>query len=175
MSSYINITILGKGFCELRSLIRNRTYRLFPDLSSLLKHIVIIAISSSDGTTTVTDLTTVPVEKPSQVRQLLKRAAKNRATGATQKNDRSSRSHRYDMTTSFLRGCWASFLLLYWSLTTPFGFCLNQLHILSSQRFPNQNERTQPHFRKECRGIAEFGGFGWIRETEQQWSRGYVW
>jgi len=48
---------------------------------------------SRDGTTSVTDLTVVKVDSPQQVRQLLKRASKNRSVGSTEKNDRSSRSH----------------------------------------------------------------------------------
>mmetsp|Transcript_24312 Transcript_24312/g.33370 ORF Transcript_24312/g.33370 Transcript_24312/m.33370 type:complete len:709 (-) Transcript_24312:136-2262(-) len=48
---------------------------------------------SRDGQTHVTDMTVVKVERPEQVHQLLKRAAKNRATEKTEKNDRSSRSH----------------------------------------------------------------------------------
>ena len=48
---------------------------------------------SRDGVTSVTDVTVMKVESPHQVRQLLKRATKNRSVGSTQKNDRSSRSH----------------------------------------------------------------------------------
>jgi kinesin family member C1 len=50
---------------------------------------------SRDGQTSVTDMSVVKMECPEQVRQLLKRAAKNRATAATDKNERSSRSHRF--------------------------------------------------------------------------------
>ncbi|KAL6071666.1 kinesin-like nuclear fusion protein [Balamuthia mandrillaris] len=45
------------------------------------------------GNTTVTNLTTVTVEQPYQVYDLLKRAAHNRAVASTKLNERSSRSH----------------------------------------------------------------------------------
>ncbi|KAJ1977068.1 kinesin-like nuclear fusion protein [Dimargaris verticillata] len=45
------------------------------------------------GKTVVTDLTTVALDTPAQVHQLLKRALHNRAVAATQCNERSSRSH----------------------------------------------------------------------------------
>ncbi|KAJ1965838.1 kinesin-like nuclear fusion protein [Dimargaris xerosporica] len=45
------------------------------------------------GKTMVTDLTTVTLDTPAQVHQLLKRALHNRAVAATQCNERSSRSH----------------------------------------------------------------------------------
>ncbi|RCH78021.1 kinesin-like nuclear fusion protein, partial [Rhizopus stolonifer] len=46
-----------------------------------------------NGKTTVTDMTTVRLDSPSRVKQMLKRASQNRATGATNLNERSSRSH----------------------------------------------------------------------------------
>lgn len=45
------------------------------------------------GCTTVTNLSTVRVEAPHQVYDLLKRAARHRSTGSTKMNERSSRSH----------------------------------------------------------------------------------
>ncbi|KAI8881596.1 C-terminal kinesin [Backusella circina FSU 941] len=46
-----------------------------------------------NGKTTVTDITTVQLNTPNQVRLMLKRANHNRATASTNLNDRSSRSH----------------------------------------------------------------------------------
>ncbi|KAG2181061.1 hypothetical protein INT43_008643, partial [Umbelopsis isabellina] len=46
-----------------------------------------------NGNTTVTDLTTVVLDSPSKVANLLKKASQNRAVGATNINERSSRSH----------------------------------------------------------------------------------
>ncbi|KAJ1957425.1 kinesin-like nuclear fusion protein [Dispira parvispora] len=45
------------------------------------------------GKTMVTDLTSVELDSPEKVHQLLKRATQNRAVAATQCNERSSRSH----------------------------------------------------------------------------------
>lgn len=45
------------------------------------------------GCTTVTNLSTVRVEAPYQVYELLKKAARHRSTGSTKMNERSSRSH----------------------------------------------------------------------------------
>ncbi|KAJ1657844.1 kinesin-like nuclear fusion protein [Dispira simplex] len=45
------------------------------------------------GKTMVTDLTSVELDSPENVHQLLKRATQNRAVAATQCNERSSRSH----------------------------------------------------------------------------------
>ncbi|KAG2207509.1 hypothetical protein INT47_004259 [Mucor saturninus] len=45
------------------------------------------------GNTTVSEMSTVKLESPSQVKQMLKKASQNRATGATKMNERSSRSH----------------------------------------------------------------------------------
>lgn len=46
-----------------------------------------------NGKTTVSELTSVKLESPSQVKMMLKKASQNRATGATKMNERSSRSH----------------------------------------------------------------------------------
>ncbi|KAI8386912.1 P-loop containing nucleoside triphosphate hydrolase protein [Blakeslea trispora] len=46
-----------------------------------------------NGKTTVTDMTTVLLDSPSKVKVMLKKASHNRATGATNLNERSSRSH----------------------------------------------------------------------------------
>ncbi|OBZ89150.1 Kinesin-like protein 2 [Choanephora cucurbitarum] len=46
-----------------------------------------------NGKTTVTDMTTVLLDSPSKVKMMLKKASQNRATGATNLNERSSRSH----------------------------------------------------------------------------------
>jgi kinesin family member C1 len=46
-----------------------------------------------DGTVEIAGLTVTPVTTPDEVYALLKRAALHRATAATRKNDRSSRSH----------------------------------------------------------------------------------
>ncbi|KAM3584523.1 kinesin-like nuclear fusion protein [Umbelopsis sp. WA50703] len=46
-----------------------------------------------NGNTTVTDMTTVVLDSPSKVANLLKKASQNRAVGATNINERSSRSH----------------------------------------------------------------------------------
>ncbi|KAG1051518.1 hypothetical protein G6F43_006281 [Rhizopus delemar] len=45
------------------------------------------------GRTTVTGMKTVILDSPSKVKMMLKRASQNRATGATNINERSSRSH----------------------------------------------------------------------------------
>ncbi|TPX32890.1 hypothetical protein SmJEL517_g04096 [Synchytrium microbalum] len=45
------------------------------------------------GKTSVTDMTTVVVNTPKAVQSVLKKASQNRAVGATQVNERSSRSH----------------------------------------------------------------------------------
>lgn len=45
------------------------------------------------GNTSVSNLNVVRVSRPSQVHELLRRAARNRAVGATKCNERSSRSH----------------------------------------------------------------------------------
>ncbi|RCH92118.1 kinesin-like nuclear fusion protein, partial [Rhizopus stolonifer] len=46
-----------------------------------------------NGKTTVTDMTTVILDSPSKVKSMLRKASQNRATGATNLNERSSRSH----------------------------------------------------------------------------------
>ncbi|CEG84385.1 Putative Kinesin family member C1 [Rhizopus microsporus] len=46
-----------------------------------------------NGKTVVTDMTSVQLDSPSKVKTMLKRANQNRATGATNLNERSSRSH----------------------------------------------------------------------------------
>ncbi|KAI9278212.1 P-loop containing nucleoside triphosphate hydrolase protein [Phascolomyces articulosus] len=46
-----------------------------------------------NGKTTVTDMTTVILDSPSKVNMMLRKASQNRATGATNLNERSSRSH----------------------------------------------------------------------------------
>ena len=48
---------------------------------------------SKDGSTSVTGLKYVPVDRPERVQELLKIACKNRAVAATNSNERSSRSH----------------------------------------------------------------------------------
>jgi hypothetical protein len=48
---------------------------------------------SGTSTTSVTDMTTVNLDSPSKVKLMLKRASQNRATGSTNLNERSSRSH----------------------------------------------------------------------------------
>jgi kinesin family protein C1 len=50
-------------------------------------------LQQRDGSVEIAGLTVVPVSKPDEVYELLKRAAMHRATAATRKNDRSSRSH----------------------------------------------------------------------------------
>ncbi|KAI8994557.1 P-loop containing nucleoside triphosphate hydrolase protein [Pilobolus umbonatus] len=45
------------------------------------------------GNTTITDMNTVVLDSPSKVKNMLRRATMNRATGATNINERSSRSH----------------------------------------------------------------------------------
>lgn len=54
-------------------------------------------IKHQGGKTFVTNLTTVVVDKPEKVEQLLQKARKNRAVGATLCNEHSSRSHRLVM------------------------------------------------------------------------------
>eukprot|EP01104_Vermistella_antarctica_P018339 TRINITY_DN6749_c0_g1_i1.p1 TRINITY_DN6749_c0_g1~~TRINITY_DN6749_c0_g1_i1.p1 ORF type:complete len:759 (-),score=201.95 TRINITY_DN6749_c0_g1_i1:33-2258(-) len=56
------------------------------DVSHNIKH-------DKRGNTNVTDITTVKVEFPQQVFDLLKRATRNRAVASTMMNERSSRSH----------------------------------------------------------------------------------
>lgn len=46
-----------------------------------------------NGKTTVSEMTLVHLDSPSQVKMMLKKASQNRATGATNLNERSSRSH----------------------------------------------------------------------------------
>ncbi|KAG0169986.1 kinesin-like nuclear fusion protein [Apophysomyces sp. BC1034] len=46
-----------------------------------------------NGNTTVLDMTTVMLDSPAKVITMLKKASQNRATGATNMNERSSRSH----------------------------------------------------------------------------------
>ncbi|KAI8373234.1 kinesin [Radiomyces spectabilis] len=46
-----------------------------------------------DGKTIITDITTVPLDSMAKVSYMLARAKRNRATGATNMNERSSRSH----------------------------------------------------------------------------------
>ncbi|CEP08137.1 hypothetical protein [Parasitella parasitica] len=46
-----------------------------------------------NGKTTVTDMTSVILDSPSKVKIMLRKASQNRATGATNMNERSSRSH----------------------------------------------------------------------------------
>ncbi|RCH98277.1 kinesin-like nuclear fusion protein, partial [Rhizopus azygosporus] len=46
-----------------------------------------------NGKTVVTDMTSVQLDSPSKVKMMLKKANQNRATGATNLNERSSRSH----------------------------------------------------------------------------------
>jgi kinesin family protein C1 len=50
-------------------------------------------LQQRDGSVEIAGLTVVPVSQPDEVYELLKRAAMHRATAATRKNDRSSRSH----------------------------------------------------------------------------------
>lgn len=45
------------------------------------------------STTSVTDMTTVVLDSPGRVKQMLRKASQNRATGSTNLNERSSRSH----------------------------------------------------------------------------------
>ncbi|KAI8090723.1 P-loop containing nucleoside triphosphate hydrolase protein [Thamnidium elegans] len=46
-----------------------------------------------NGKTTVSNMTTVELDSPSKVKMMLRKASQNRATGATNLNERSSRSH----------------------------------------------------------------------------------
>ncbi|KAI9357195.1 P-loop containing nucleoside triphosphate hydrolase protein [Pilaira anomala] len=46
-----------------------------------------------NGRTTVSDMTSVKLDSPSKVKMMLRKASQNRATGATNLNERSSRSH----------------------------------------------------------------------------------
>eukprot|EP00668_Euglena_longa_P041160 GGOE01054168.1.p1 GENE.GGOE01054168.1~~GGOE01054168.1.p1 ORF type:complete len:601 (-),score=200.02 GGOE01054168.1:484-2286(-) len=48
---------------------------------------------SADGTTTISNVTTVPVTQPGDVLRLLQTAARHRSTASTKMNERSSRSH----------------------------------------------------------------------------------
>eukprot|EP01119_Soliformovum_irregulare_P017188 TRINITY_DN5063_c0_g1_i1.p1 TRINITY_DN5063_c0_g1~~TRINITY_DN5063_c0_g1_i1.p1 ORF type:complete len:726 (+),score=253.18 TRINITY_DN5063_c0_g1_i1:33-2180(+) len=57
-----------------------------PDTKYEIKH-------DSKGVTSVTNMTSVKVRTPSQVYELLRKAAKNRAVARTEMNERSSRSH----------------------------------------------------------------------------------
>ncbi|CAK7896267.1 kinesin-like protein Kar3p [[Candida] anglica] len=63
------------------------------DLLAPSKKKLDIKHNETDSTTTVTNLTSIPLTSSDQFNQILNKAMKNRSTAATKSNERSSRSH----------------------------------------------------------------------------------